>query len=65
MELVRGEERVDASLAVLDVIASTESRLFAMRCQALVDLLQGAREVDEQAACALAVEFLPLHEAGS
>lgn len=65
MELVQGEERVDASLALLDVIAVTESRLYAMRCQALVDLLQGAREVDERAAYALASEFLPLHVAGT
>ena len=65
MELVRGEERVDASLALLDGIASTESRLFAMRTRALFNAGRGAREADAQDAHVLASEFLALHVAGT
>lgn len=62
---LRAQSRLDASLELLGGVAAAESRLFAMRAQALLAAAVAAREVDREAGHELSSEFLPVHVAGT
>lgn len=62
---VRGDDRVDAALALLDGVVAAEARLFAVRMRAVFDAARGASEADRAAGHDLGSLFLPAHLAGT